>query len=359
MAATMQYSAAFALQPLKGASGTRQIHDPTDCRHVASTPQRCVWNNLAVPASRLIAEASTPQRCVWNGPRTARGPPRGRFNPSKVRLEPAHVRFAVVVAPASTPQRCVWNRRSPRRSRSSRFRFNPSKVRLERCAGARPASAGCRFNPSKVRLERANAGRRNRAASCFNPSKVRLEPRGCSLSTGAASFNPSKVRLEHGVAVLHPARPVASTPQRCVWNLVDLAHHLAVAIASTPQRCVWNILGYKDEGDYFQLQPLKGASGTRWLSRHDRPHRASTPQRCVWNRRSWRRRPARCIRFNPSKVRLERRPTPATSAPRARFNPSKVRLEPGRHDGHVRSIRASTPQRCVWNSVLTRLSWPV
>jgi len=78
-----------------------------------------------------------------------------RFNPTRVRLElVCYVFQPVNICPASTPRGFVWNSMR-RRVHTHTTRFNPTRVRLEQSPHSRSGSASHRFNPTRVRLELA------------------------------------------------------------------------------------------------------------------------------------------------------------------------------------------------------------
>ncbi len=174
------------------------------------------------------------------GRRSGRRRRRAGFNPTRVRLEHVDRRLlsrpsalqphkgasgtrqtdeVVAVVEASTPQGCVWNRRSAPARRAS-VRFNPTRVRLERPGTASRWPRNRSFNPTRVRLEHGDRRDLRGPRNCFNPTRVRLERAGGR-------------RTNRG------------------------------AIASTPQGCVWNPTSTPGVAEGLELQPHKGASGTR------------------------------------------------------------------------------------------------
>ncbi len=251
------------LQPLKGASGTR---DPerSDDQANASTPQRCVWNRAGWGAMQVFSIASTPQRCVWN---------------------PVSVSTAWTCVFASTPQRCVWN--CGFRGQLTTFLRASTP---QRCVWNNAVRAHAVRHPSASTPQRCVWNRRGWLMSTarrgrFNPSKVRLEHQLFEVAHVRRQLQPLKGASGTDLALSHVVELVASTPQRCVWNRTSPVGWMLRPGASTPQRCVWNqVLG--------RLEISDGASTPQrcvWNRSH--PHRhpgddnASTPQRCVWNTR--------------------------------------------------------------------------
>ena len=103
-----------------------------------------------------------------------------------------------------------------------------------------------RFNPSRVHLKHTSQQRPWIYLHSFNPSRVHLKP-ACfgTDSLEFRSFNPSRVHLELAPGTSTSAQGVASTPQGCIWNFA---------------------LRSADRVKWYGLQPLKGASGTRWIA---------------------------------------------------------------------------------------------
>ena len=114
--------------------------------------------------------------------------------------------------------------------------------------------------------------------------------------------------------------------KRFVWKAAAEDARVVELGASTLQKFVWKSRPALPRRIIAALQSYKGSSG----------------------RERSRRRPEQSTSFNPTKVRLEARPSPQDPGP-SRFNPTKVRLEvDARVAASDRDAGASTAQKFVW-----------
>jgi len=160
---------------------------------------------------------------------------------------------------ASTPRRCVWNE-AIEAAEEHGGQLQPLEGASGTLISYLPILSAGRFNPSKVRLERSTSPPPTKTSPRFNPSKVRLELRFPSSVDPAVD---------------------ASTPRRCVWNVV-LVLSRSLASVLQPLEGASGTRPQSDPVEVLQLQPLEGASGTIVPQRRQRRLRqASTPRRCV------------------------------------------------------------------------------
>jgi len=206
----------------------------------ASTPRGFVWNErdgvtprhlpqlqphegssgtLADLLKATVGQASTPRGFVWNTQRSRRRPRWGRW------LQP-HEGSSGTVRRASL--------------RPPAGRFNPTRVRLEPALSrlTRPREAG--FNPTRVRLERSPNRRRPNPELCFNPTRVRLELVRDGSAVGREVASTPRGFVWNAVPVDEVAPDLASTPRGFVWNRCLWVFLRIYQRASTPRGFVWN-----------------------------------------------------------------------------------------------------------------------
>ncbi len=199
--------------------------------------------------------------------------------------------------------------------RNSRFgrcrgRFNPTRVRLEHLSESLRQRSELRFNPTRVRLERRRCRNRGGRCSNFNPTRVRLErdvhlpgltgidtstPQGFVWNDDAAHpavlavphFNPTRVRLERfESAEIEEWLDETSTPQGFVWNPMMLRCSPSTTSLQPHKGSSGTDSTYLAYRPSKRLQPHKGSSGThRRPDDDDHAVGTSTPQGFVWNER--------------------------------------------------------------------------
>ena len=86
---TTSRRACSTLQPHEGTSGTLTLAALPRDSVPASTPRGYIWNASLPKIVRRRSSASTPRGYIWNGLRPGGHRPRGRFNPTRVHLEPS------------------------------------------------------------------------------------------------------------------------------------------------------------------------------------------------------------------------------------------------------------------------------